>query len=136
MVINRIKDKGYVLLDYLAILPQYRNYKIGTKALKILLEQEKENSGVFIEIEKVGLGKNVEENIVREKRKNFYERIGFKKLNFEVLLSDVIYTPYLFPNIENDEDISIDEIMNIYESILGKEKVKKNCKTIKINWLE
>lgn len=136
MVINRIKDKGYVLLDYLAILPQYRNYKIGTKALKILLEQEKENSGVFIEIEKVGLGKNVEENIVREKRKNFYERIGFKKLNFEVLLSDVIYTPYLFPNIENDEDIIIDEIMNIYESILGKEKVKKNCKTIKINWLE
>ena len=38
------------------ILPQYRNSKCGTKALQILLEQEKENSGIFIEIEKVGLG--------------------------------------------------------------------------------
>ncbi len=52
MILNKVKDKGYGVLDYLAILPQYRNRKFGTKALKILLEQEKESSGVFIEIEK------------------------------------------------------------------------------------
>lgn len=52
MILNRVKDKGYAVLDYLAILPQYRNNKIGTKALEILLEQEKESSGIFVEIEK------------------------------------------------------------------------------------
>lgn len=52
VILNRVKAKGYTVLDYLAILPQYRNNKIGTKALQLLLEQEKESSGIFIEIEK------------------------------------------------------------------------------------
>ncbi len=131
MILNKVKDKGYAVLDYLAILPQYRNNKFGTKALQILLEQERENSGIFIEIEKVGLGKNIEENLLREKRKNFYEKIGFKKLNFDLFLFDVIYTPYLFSNIKDDESMIIDEILNIYESISGKERIKQNCKIIK-----
>lgn len=131
MILNKVKDKGYAVLDYLAILPQYRNNKFGTKALQILLEQEREKSGIFIEIEKVGLGKNIEENLLREKRKNFYEKIGFKKLNFDLFLFDVIYTPYLFSNIKDDESMIIDEILNIYESISGKERIKQNCKIIK-----
>lgn len=130
MLLNRVKDKGYGVLDYLAILPQYRNSKFGTKALKILLEQEKENSGIFIEIEKVGLGKDKEENLLREKRKGFYEKVGFKKLNFDLFLFDVIYTPYLFSNIKNDEDVIINEILNIYESVSGKEIIKQSCKII------
>lgn len=81
MILNRVKDKGYEVLDYLAILPQYRNNKFGTEALKILLEQEKENSGIFIEIEKVGLGKTKEENVEREKErifmKNWLQKIKF-----------------------------------------------------------
>lgn len=131
MVLNRVKDKGYAVLDYLAILPQYRNSKFGTKALQILLEQEKENNGIFIEIEKVGLGKDIEENLLREKRKNFYEKVGFKKLNFDLFLFDVVYTTYLFSNTEDNEDMIIDEILNIYEAISGKERIEQNCKIIK-----
>ena len=74
MILNKVKDKGYAVLDYLAILPQYRNNKFGTKALQILLEQERENSGIFIEIEKVGLGKEIEDKLLREKRNNFYKK--------------------------------------------------------------
>lgn len=131
MVLNRVKDKGYAVLDYLAILPQYRNSKFGTKALQILLEQEKENSGIFIEIEKVGLGKDAEENLLREKRKQFYEKVGFRKLNFDLFLFDVIYTPYLFSNIKDDENMIISEILNVYEAISGKERIEQNCKIIK-----
>lgn len=130
MILNKVKDKGYAVLDYLAILPQYRNNEFGTKALQILLEQERENSGIFIEIEKVGLGKNKEENLLREKRRKFYEKLGFKKLNFDLFLFDVIYTPYLFSNIKDNEDMIIDEILNIYESVSGKEQIKQNCKII------
>ncbi len=130
-MLNRVKDKGYAVLDYLAILPQYRNSGFGTKALQSLLEEEKENSGIFIEIEKVGLGKDIEENLLREKRKEFYEKLGFIKLNFDLFLFDVIYTPYLFSNIKYDENIIINEILNIYESISGKERIKENCKIIR-----
>lgn len=131
MILNKVKDKGYAVLDYLAILPQYRNNKFGTKALQILLEQERENSGIFIEIEKVGLGKDTEENLLREKRKNFYEKVGFKKLNFDLSLFDVIYTPYLFSNSKDDENMIINEILNIYEAISGKARIEQNCKIIK-----
>lgn len=131
MLLNRIKDKGYAVLDYLAILPQYRNRKFGTESLAILLEQEKENKGIFIEIEKIGLGKNAEENRLREKRKNFYEKIGFKKLKFDLNLFNVIYTPYLFSNIKEDEDVMINEIFHIYEAISGKERIEQNCKVIR-----
>ena len=131
MVLNRVKDKGYAVLDYLAILPQYRNNRMGTKALQILLEQERENSGIFIEIEKVGLGKDTEENLLRANRKKFYEKLGFKKLNFDLYLFSVVYTPYLFSNIKDNEDMIINEILNIYESISGKERIKQNCKIIK-----
>lgn len=131
MLLNRVKDNGYAVLDYLAILPQYRNSKFGTKALQILLEQEKENSGIFIEIEKVGLGNSEEENLLREKRKNFYEKIGFKKLNFDLILFNVIYTPYLFSNKKDDEDFIIGEIFSIYKAISGKERIRKNCKVVK-----
>ncbi len=131
MLLNKIRDKGYAILDYFAILPQYRNNKFGTKALQILLKQEKENKGVFIEIEKVGFGKDKEDNLLREKRKKFYENVGFKKLNFDLFLFDVLYTPYLFSNINDNDDIIIDEILNIYEAISGKERIEQNCKIIK-----
>ena len=131
MLLNRIKDKGYSVLDYLAVLPQYRDSKFGTKALQVLLEQEKESSGVFIEIEKLGLGNSKEENLLREKRKNFYEKIGFKKLNFDLILFNVIYTPYLFSNKEDNEDVIIEEIFNIYKAISGKQRIEQNCKVVK-----
>ena len=86
MILNKIKDNGYIILDYFAILPEYRNKKFGTKALKILLSKEKENKGIFIEIEKVGLGKNEEENLLRINRQEFYKKIGFKKLKFYLFL--------------------------------------------------
>lgn len=131
MLLNRAKDKGYTVLDYLAILPQYRNNKFGTGALQLLLEQEKENKGVFVEIEKVGLGIDEEENFIRKKREKFYEKIGFKKLNFDLNLFNVIYTPYLFSNIKEDEETIIKEIFDVYELISGKERIIKNCKVVK-----
>lgn len=129
MILNKVKDKGYVWLDYFAILPQYRNNKLGTKALQLLLK--KEDNGVFIEIEKVGLGKNAEENLLREKRKDFYEKIGFKKLSVDFLLFDVIYTPYIFLKVKVPEDIIINNIFNVYEGVMGKEKIRQNCKILK-----
>lgn len=132
MILNRIKANGYAVLDYLAILPQYRNNKFGTEALKELIKQNKEIRGIFIEIEKVGLGKDKEENINREKRKYFYEKLGFKKLNYDLLLFEVIYTPYIYSNFNDNEEVVVDEILKIYEEISGKKRIQQNCKFINI----
>lgn len=131
MTLNRVKENGYIVLDYLAILPEYRNKQFGTKALKLLFEEEKESKGIFIEVEKVGLGKDESENLVRQKRKRFYENVGCKELNFDLFLYGVIFTPLLFTKNENNEDSIISEILEIYESITGKERIKQNCKIMR-----
>ncbi len=131
MILNGVKDKGYVVLDYFAILPLYRDKGFGTKAMELLIEQKKENDGIFVEIEKIGLGKDETENLQREKRQKFYEKLGFQKLNFDLLLFDVLYMPYLFSNNDIDEEIVRKEILNIYEAISGKERIEQNCKIIR-----
>lgn len=131
MKVNRVKENGYIILDYLAILPEYRDNQFGTKALKLLLEEEKESKGIFIEIEKVGLGRNEKENLARQKRKCFYEKVGFKELNFDLFLFNVVYTPLLFSNIQENEDVIIDNILEIYEAITGKERIERNCRIMK-----
>lgn len=101
------------------------------KPYGLLIEQEKKSNGIFIEIEKVGLGKDEKENQFRKRRQQFYEKLGFKKLNFDLFLFDVIYMPYVFSNIESAEETIIKEISNIYEKTLEKEKMQKNCKIIR-----
>lgn len=135
MTLNRVKENGYVILEYFAILPQFREKGFGTKALQLLIEQEKNHNGIFVEIEKVGLGKDEKENQFRKRRQQFYEKLGFKKLNFDLFLFDVIYEPYLFSNVDMEEETMIEQIFDIYKTILGKflgiEKMQKNCKMIK-----
>lgn len=132
MLLNRVKENGYVILDYFAILPEFQEKGFGTKALQLLIEQEKNKNGIFIEIEKTGLGKDEKENQLRKRRQQFYEKLGFKRLNFDLLLFDVIYEPYLFSNVDMKEEVTSKEIFNIYEMILGKERMEQNCKMIKI----
>ena len=112
-------------------MKQYRNQQFGTKALKLLFKEEKESKGIFIEIEKIGLGKNEKENVERQKRKNFYENVGFRELNFDLFLFDVIYTPLLLSNLQCEEKIVMDEILDIYKATMGKGNIKRNCKIIK-----
>ena len=64
--------------------------------------------------------------------KNFYKRIDFCKLNFDLELYKVIYTPYvLYISDAKDNDSKIiDYIFKIYNNILGEKRVRKNCKVI------
>ena len=83
-IINTIKNNQYVQLDYFAILEKYQNKGYGTKAIQLLKKQMETYDGVFVEIEKLGLGKDRQENLLRERRVKFYESLGFEKLNFEL----------------------------------------------------
>ena len=130
---NSIKASKYLQIDYLAILPKYQGKGLGTEALMALKESSTQYNGIFIEIERIGLGKNEQENILRERRKKFYERIGFYKLNFDLDLYNVIYTPYVLltsDTIEDDEKI-LKSIFKIYNVILGEQRVKEHCSYIK-----
>lgn len=131
LIINTLETTQYAILDYFAILPQYQNKGYGSKAIALL---KKNQVGIIIEIEKCGLGSNEEENKIRVKRANFYERLGFYKMGFDVDLYKTIYSIYLLPYEENktiNENEVIQNMFNIYVAILGENRVKRNCKVIK-----
>lgn len=124
MMINNVCKKGYVILDYLAILPQYRSRGYGTKAVKKLINLYKDNKGIFIEVEDTqDLGINI-------RRKKFYENLDFKRLNFDLLLFDLKYNTYLYSNMKINENLIIEEIIDIYKKIYGESIIQENCKII------
>lgn len=133
MIINQLEDVSCIQLDYLGILPQYQKNGYGSEAIK-LLTTECQNMSIFIEIEKEKLGTSEEENKIRERRAKFYEKLGFQKMNFDMILNTVIFSTYLLDNSDRkstDEEIAR-SILITYEKIIGKEKVLKNIRIEKI----
>lgn len=129
MIINQLEDVSCIQLDYLGILPQYQKNGYGSEAIK-LLTTECQNMSIFIEIEKEKLGTSEEENKIRERRAKFYEKLGFQKMNFDMILNTVIFSTYLLDNSDRkstDEEIAR-SILITYEKIIGKEKVLKNIR--------
>ncbi len=134
IIMNTLENNKYMQLDYFAILPEYQNKGYGSKSLMLLKEFAKEYDGIFIEIEKVGLADTDEENEIRKKRASFYENIGFRKLNFDLELFEVIYSAYMLDianEIETNDNKIIEDIFEIYIAIMGKDRVKEKCKVIK-----
>ena len=105
------------------------NIQIGAQILK---ERYKEYDAIFIEIEKVGYGNNNLENKMRKRRANFYENLGFCKMMFDLNLYKIIYSAYILTCSNNvlKEEVVIENIFEIYKSILGEKKVEKNCKVL------
>ena len=87
-----------------------------------------------MEIEKLGLGKDKQDNLLRERRAKFYENLGFEKLNselkwFETLILSIYVLP-ISTHKDNENEI-LKNMFQIYISVHGKEKVDRDCKVIK-----
>ena len=133
-IINTISNSQYVQLDYFAILEPYQNKGYGTKAIQLLKSQMKAYDGIFVEIEKLGLGKDKQDNLVRERRAKFYETLGFEKLKFKLKwFETLILSIYVLPisSYKDTEEKIMENMFQIYISVHGKEKVDKDCKVIK-----
>lgn len=107
-------------------MPQYQSKGYGGQVIEGLKKISNNYYGIFIEVEKVGLGKDEEENKIREKRIKFYEKNGFKKLNFEVDVFNVIFSSYiLFTNDTIKDEKVLEDIKKLYLAEFGGKKFNK-----------
>ena len=126
LITSSIRNNGCLKLDYFAILPQYQSKGYGGQVIKKLKEISKDYYGIFIEVEKIGLGRDEEENKIREKRIKFYERNGFKKLNFEMEVFNVIFSSYiLFTNDTIKNEKVLEDVKKLYLAEFGGKKFNK-----------
>lgn len=132
-IVNSLEGNKYMILDYFAILPEYQNQGYGSKALELLRKQNENYNGIFIEIEKCGMGLNEEENKIREKRSKFYEKVGFHKLNFDIDMYNVTYSTLILPCTKDKflEEEVLENIFEIYIAISGENRVKRHFRVVK-----
>ena len=131
LITTSSKNNKCLKLDFFAILPQYQSKGYGGQVIEKLKEISNNYYGIFIEVEKVGLGKDEEENKIREKRIKFYEKNGFKKLNFEVDVFNVIFSSYiLFTNDTIKDEKVLEDVKKLYLAEFGGKKFNKYIEII------
>lgn len=131
MIFENIEESDILLFDYLEIKPKYQNMGYGDKAVFLLKEVMNDYSCIYGEVEKLGLGINLEENHIREKRMKIYKNLGFYELKYDLKLYKVIYTPIcLTLNRKLSDEEILDGAFKIYHAIFGKSGVRKNCEII------
>lgn len=131
LITTSSKNSKCLKLDFFAILPQYQSRGYGGQVIKKIKEISHDYYGIFIEVEKVGLGRDEEENKIREKRIKFYERNGFKKLSFEVNVFNVIFSSYiLFTNDIIEDEKILEDVKKVYLAEFGEKKFNKYIEII------
>ncbi len=119
-----------IQIDYFAILNKYQSSGYGSMALQKLHEIYK-NYSFFIEVEKADCGISEEDTKTRKKRISFYEKNGYRKIDFTFSLYNVTYSAYSF-NYEIPKDVneSIKIYLSFYYTFYNKRKLDKNLKLL------
>jgi len=75
-VISALEDSGYALINYFAILPEYRSKGYGSEFLKLLINHYP-NHALVLEVENPSVAKNARLRDIAEKRIIFYKNAEF-----------------------------------------------------------
>ena len=111
-VVNTMSDQS-ILLDYLAISPEYQNQGLGSKIVKLWLEKYKDMF-LFCEIETTKkFSDNAEE---RQRRKIFYLKNGFSETRVNISLWGVE-----MELLSNRSDAVFEDYYEIYYNAYGKD---------------
>ena len=108
-----------LLIDYFAIKSDYRGLSLGSKAIELLNKME--NKTIIIEIEPCVSDAN---NLLqRQKRKKFYENLGFKQTDINISWFGVDLELMSLNKI-----IDFNHYMNLLTSIFPKAYIEENIK--------
>lgn len=79
-VINISSHYEHIIIDYIAIHSKYRNLGYGAKFLKLLFDYYSFKDGILGEVEIPALGETEAIKNIRNRRFQFYKRLGFQHI--------------------------------------------------------
>lgn len=126
MVTARGKN-NYILIEFFAILEEYRNKGYGSTCLKLCKEYYQDAKAIILEAEKRGLGKNEEENRIREKRIAFYEKNGYQPTKIYAKIFGVIYEILVNANENLKEEEILESEIEIKKMLIGEKAINTKC---------
>ncbi len=111
-------DSNAVLLDYFAVLKEYRGIGIGSSALKKVCQyftEELSFSALILESENPDFPKDESDKETRIRRISFYERNGMYLQGFTTDLYGVKYCIFSYPKTDAKE-----ALVSLYKKMLPK----------------
>ena len=105
----------YYLIDYLAILPKYRNRGCGSVFLKQLSDKITDAECMVLEVEDPGKEEDGARRVLQQKRIEFYLRNGYINTGNTVRVFGVHYLLLEVPC--GGRSLSTEEIREIYETM-------------------
>lgn len=109
----RNQERRTLLLDYLAVCPQYRSGGYGSAFLEQMKQYYKEENAVILECESERTAGNEEERSIRRRRIAFYKRNGCRTTRTKSCLFQVEYDILYLPLAKEEVDAAL-EIYAIY----------------------
>ena len=120
---------GIILVDYLAVLKEFRGKGIGSMLID-LLNKLYADKKILIECENVAFASSEAEAVCRKRRISFYLNAGFVLTNISSCLYGAEYTLLCLPCFE---ETTLKDYKNVYLRMLGKEKFAKHLTVRKHN---
>ncbi len=131
-----LRKERKLLLDYYAVLPEYRNDSIGSAFLQSLKNTLSCADGIYIESENPDYAKDKVEQIIREKRIAFYHRNGAVSTNVLSTLFQVPYRILYLPLLQEGKNTGGSDRQDCCNSPHNKEASDKTSAADKIDFYQ
>ena len=117
------------LIDYLAVMPEWKNRGIGSVMLKLLKAYLKDTEYVIGEVEIPACGEDEAERNLRSRRMDFYLRSGFYDTGMDVSVFGVRFRLLAFADKPHDGQEILTRYRNIYRYVLPEDLFRNNVLT-------
>lgn len=122
-------DSNCILLDFLAVIGEYRSYGYGSEFLKLMQQTLTEYDGIIFEVESGRSAKNSEEKLTCERRLEFYHRNGVRDTDNYCAFFGVDMIIMYMPLLKDIDDDSIGKALDeIYHIMFTEEVYSANVK--------
>lgn len=122
-------DSDIRLLDYFAVIKEFRNNGIGGDCLKALNEYYKHLSCVILESEHPDYSKDDSDRKIRERRLEFYKRNGLIQTEITTFVGGVYYTIFCMECSDLIDEIDIKSALEkIYNTMFKVKKVPSSVR--------
>ena len=112
------------LLDYFAVIKEFRNKGIGGSCLKALKKRYKQLSCVILESEHPDYSRDNSDREIRERRLDFYRKNGLIQTDITTFVGGVYYTIFCMECSESIDKIYVKSaVENIYNTMFKVKKV-------------
>ena len=123
----QIPKGGTLLLDYYAVLAEYRNSGMGSLFLDNMRQFYKEREMILLETEAPAAAKDKAEYTLRMRRNGFYERNGAVLTKIRSRVYDVAFDIFVIPlaKMPSDEE-AYQQLSGLYRYMLGEENYRRH----------